>query len=202
MLQFTDDSIQRLFGNEAAENESIARLREYYVKSDAFEMMTGAAPLRILVGHKGIGKSALVTVALAEASERHEIAILVRPDDIYGVAATEKGILELIREWKSGLTEIITRKVMDFIGGTSATADLARGASQVLTIIASSISSESFKVSLDPARQAIAARFLATRRVVVYLDDLDRGWEGRPSTLRGYLRFSMRHEICLVTIPG
>ena len=184
MLEFTDDSIQRLFGNEAAENESIARLREYYVKSDAFDMMTGDAPLRILVGHKGIGKSALVKVALAEASERDEIAILVRPDDIYGVAATEKGLLELIREWKGGLTAIIAQKVMAFIGGTSATAELARGASQVLTIIASSISSKNFKVSLDPARAAIADKFLATHRVVVYLDDLDRGWEGRPFDLK------------------
>ena len=73
-------------------------------------MMTGNAPLRILVGHKGIGKSALVKVALAEASERQEVAILVRPDDIHSVAVKEQGILELIREWKSGLTRSLLRK--------------------------------------------------------------------------------------------
>ena len=184
MLKFTDDSIRQLFGNEAAENESIARLREYYVKGDAFEMMTGDAPLRILVGHKGIGKSALVKVALAEAPERQEVAILVRPDDIHSVAVKEKGILELIREWKSGLTTIIAEKVMEAIGGTSTKAELARGASQILEIIAASISLENLKVSLDPARKAIAEKFLKTHRVVVYVDDLDRGWEGRPLDIR------------------
>ena len=114
MVQFTDNAIQSLFGNEAAENESIARLRQYYVKSDPFEMMTGEAPLRILVGHKGIGKSALVKVALAEAAERGEVAILVRPDDIHGVAAKDADIPELIREWKDGLTTIIAKKVVEW----------------------------------------------------------------------------------------
>ena len=184
MLAFTDNSIHRLFGNEAAENESIERLRQYYVKSDVFDMMTGDTPLRILVGHKGIGKSALVKVALAEAPERQEVAILVRPDDIHGVAAVEKGILELIREWKNGLTTIIAEKVMETIGGASARAGIARGAAQVLDVIVDSVSSKNFRVSLDPARRAIAERLLETRRVVVYLDDLDRGWEGRSLDIR------------------
>ena len=184
MLVFSDNSIHRLFGNEAAENESIDRLRQYYVKSDVFDMMTGDTPLRILVGHKGIGKSALVKVALAEAPERQEVAILVRPDDIHGVATVEKGILELIREWKSGLTTIIAEKVMEAIGGASKKARMVRGAAQVLDVIIDSVSSKNFRVSLDPARRAIAERLLETRRVVVYLDDLDRGWEGRSLDIR------------------
>ena len=184
MVQFTDNAIQSLFGNEAAENESIARLRQYYVKSDPFEMMTGEAPLRILVGHKGIGKSALVKVALAEAAERGEVAILVRPDDIHGVAAKDADIPELIREWKDGLTTIIAKKVVECIGGSSGKAEITAGAAQVMEVIASSISLKSFKMSLDPARKAIAHRFLKSQRVVVYLDDLDRGWEGRRADLK------------------
>ena len=184
VVQFTDNAIQSLFGNEAAENESIARLRQYYVKSDPFEMMTGEAPLRILVGHKGIGKSALVKVALAEAAERGEVAILVRPDDIHGVAAKDADIPELIREWKDGLTTIIAKKVVECIGGSSGKAEITAGAAQVMEVIASSISLKSFKMSLDPARKAIAHRFLKSQRVVVYLDDLDRGWEGRRADLK------------------
>jgi hypothetical protein len=184
MPLFTEDSIQQLFGNEAAENENIARLREYYVKSEVFDQMTTDAPLRILVGHKGIGKSALVKVALAEAAERHDVAILVRPDDIHGVASEEKGLLELIREWKNGLARIISEKALDVIGGTSPQAGLVRGAARVLDVVASSISSNAFQVTLDPTRMAIAKRFLKDRRIVVYLDDLDRGWEGRLLDIR------------------
>lgn len=184
MLTFTDDSIQQLFGNEAAESETLERLREYYVKSDAFQMMTADVPLRILVGHKGIGKSALVKVALAEAAEREEVAVLVRPDDIDGVATEDRGLLELIRQWKAGLTSIITQKVMAAIGGQSTTAGLLRGASQILDVLASSVSSEAVTVSLDPARRAIADKFLRTHRAVIYLDDLDRGWEGRPLDIK------------------
>jgi hypothetical protein len=54
----------------------------------------------------------------------------------------------------------------------------------VLDILTSSVSSEAFKVSLDPARKALAERFLQTHRVIVYLDDLDRGWEGRPFDIK------------------
>ena len=61
--QFDDETIQRLFGHEAAENEDATRLRQYYFKSQIYDRITSKLPLRILVGHKGIGKSALVTVA-------------------------------------------------------------------------------------------------------------------------------------------
>jgi hypothetical protein len=63
-LQFTEQNIQTLFGNEAAENESIERLKEYYFKSPTYLQIVGDIPLRILVGHKGIGKSALFKVAI------------------------------------------------------------------------------------------------------------------------------------------
>ena len=65
-LVFNDETIQRLFGFEDAESESIERLKEYYLKKDTFERVTSELPLRILVGHKGTGKSALFKVAISE----------------------------------------------------------------------------------------------------------------------------------------
>src|SRR4051812_39912378 len=61
-LTFSEAEIQNLFGHEAAEDETPARLRQYYFKNDIYDRVTADLPLRILVGHKGVGKSALFKV--------------------------------------------------------------------------------------------------------------------------------------------
>lgn len=49
-MVFDDETIQKLFGFEDAESESIERLKEYYFKKDTFDRVTAELPLRILVG--------------------------------------------------------------------------------------------------------------------------------------------------------
>ena len=48
----------------AAEDEEIGRLKEYYFKNDVYDKINNDLSLRILVGHKGVGKSALFKVAM------------------------------------------------------------------------------------------------------------------------------------------
>lgn len=49
-FRFDEVAIQKLFGNEAAEDEEASRLREYYFKNDTFDKICVDLPLRILVG--------------------------------------------------------------------------------------------------------------------------------------------------------
>ena len=81
-ITFDDETIQYLFGFEDAESESIARLKEYYFKKDTFNRVTASLPIRLLVGHKGTGKSALFKVAISEEKEKGNLPILIKPDDI------------------------------------------------------------------------------------------------------------------------
>jgi hypothetical protein len=184
MPHFDEDTIQKLFGNEAAENETLARLREYYVKSDVYERMLTVAPLRVLVGHKGIGKSALITVAMNEARDRSEVCALVKPDDIVEVASEDKPLNVLIRDWKSGLSRILAAKLLESLGAESKTAKLVSGAGKLIELVAGSIQAGNVTLSLDPAKKALAEAFMKQRRLTVYLDDLDRGWEGKPSDIK------------------
>ncbi len=69
MSLFTEENIRKLFGHEAAEDEDIDRLKEYYFKNDTYAQVATDLPFRILVGHKGIGKSALFQIAMAEDKE-------------------------------------------------------------------------------------------------------------------------------------
>ena len=81
-LQFNEETIRAIFGHEAAEDETIERLKAYYLKTSVYSSMKSSIPLLILVGHKGVGKSALLKVLASEDSEESKIPITVQPNDI------------------------------------------------------------------------------------------------------------------------
>lgn len=102
-MEFNEQELQKIFGHEAAEDEDPKRLREYYFKSKVYSQVVTELPLRILVGHKGIGKSALFKVAIEEETEKNHLTILIKPDDIIGIGEGSTDFLRLIREWKNGI---------------------------------------------------------------------------------------------------
>ncbi len=97
-MDYTEENIAALFGHEAAEDEDIERLKNYYLKSAVYDQVANDLPIRILVGHKGIGKSALFHVAMAEDSTAGRLSLLIKPDDIAGIGDSEANFLQLIRE--------------------------------------------------------------------------------------------------------
>ena len=115
-LDFNEQQTQDLFGHEAAENETRDRLRQYYFKTNTYEQVIADLPLRILVGHKGIGKSALFQVAMAEEEENEKLTVLIKPDDIAGLGTNSSDFLSTIREWKSGILELVAKKVLTGLG--------------------------------------------------------------------------------------
>lgn len=181
-LRFTDEQIQNVFGHEAAEDEVPERLKSYYFKSSVFEKVTAELGLRILVGHKGIGKSALFTVAMQEERDKGQLPILIRPDDISAIHTGPGDFLESIRQWKNGLQRIIAGKALDALGIQSKgnIGDALSGAGKVLTFLRDSAQPYiRRKVNIAPSEEAFLKRFLKKSIVTVYVDDLDRGWEGR-----------------------
>lgn len=179
-LKFSETEIQRLFGHEAAEDEDPARLKEYYFKTKTYDQVSVDLPLRILVGHKGIGKSALFKVAMAEDRESGLITVLIRPDDVAMLATDTNDFLATIREWKSGLSQIIAQRVLAEIGVAD---DTWQGKLKQYGGTLISFFEETFrdttKLSSQPAQKALLDHFLKRKRISVYIDDLDRGWQGR-----------------------
>ncbi|HEV2324203.1 MAG TPA: hypothetical protein VGS10_09670 [Terracidiphilus sp.] len=113
--QFSPENIQKIFGHEAAEDEDVNRIREYYFKTKVFDQIRADLPLRILVGHKGMGKSALFKIAMEEERNEGQLPILLRPNDVVGIEP-EAGFLSRIKEWKYGLQSIIAQKSFDTFG--------------------------------------------------------------------------------------
>ncbi|HEY7153212.1 MAG TPA: hypothetical protein VH575_04555 [Gemmataceae bacterium] len=178
-LTFSEPEIQTLFGHEAAEDETPARLRQYYFKNDVYDRVTADLPLRILVGHKGVGKSALFKVAISEGQETREFPVLIRPDDIVGLGTDTSDFLQAIRDWKKGLLAIVARKLLATL--KIATPGLAEKVADSTESLLDDLKNSVRQTlrSGGSANPAIVKNFLDARQVPVYIDDLDRGWEGR-----------------------
>lgn len=185
-MQFTETNIARMFGHEAAEDEHIDLLKAYYLKSNTFGQVANDLPLRILVGHKGIGKSALFKVAMEEERAEGKISILIKPDDIAGIGEEEQDFLRLIREWKIGISKIIASKVLNSFGAQMEDgwqAKLSSYGGKFIDLLQATFKTEKF-VDLSESKKLLVEKFLGSGKIYVYLDDLDRGWEGQKKDIR------------------
>ncbi len=178
-LSFKEEQIQSLFGHEAAEDEDPKRLREYYFKSATYDQVVTDLPVRILVGHKGIGKSALFRVAIAEQIESGKIIVEIKPDDIAELSTNEGArldFLSLIRNWKVGLKEIIARKAATRLGLPVSQVSAAYSERQEILPSLRKVITHGYAPGGPHA--PVVEQFISRNQVTVYLDDLDRGWEG------------------------
>ena len=182
-VKFTEENINKLFGSEAAEDETFERLQSYYLKSNTHDKVVADLPLRILVGHKGIGKSALFKMAMSEDFTKGRLPILVKPDDIADLAYNTQDFHQIIREWKKGLQIIIAQKVMNSYGMSpdSNFFDKLKGYSgKFMSFITESTTNfTSEYVNLDASKKALVESFLNNIKIIVYIDDLDRGWQSK-----------------------
>jgi len=184
-LRFTEVEIQALFGHEAAEDETPKRLQDYYFKTDTFDESQSDVPLRLVVGHKGIGKSALIQIAMLENSKSGVLSILIKPDDIADIATDTSDFLRTVRIWKEGLIRIISSRALEGVGavfGDELAAKLAGTGGNIISLLRDTLRTKD-KYNLKPTDEAIVDSFLKTGRISVFIDDLDRGWKGRPEDI-------------------
>ena len=181
-LDFSEPQIQALFGHEAAEDEDPARLRSYYFKNSTYDQVATNLALRILVGHKGIGKSALFQVAMAEEAKTNRVVVLIKPDDIADLDTDASDFLRTVRSWKIGLTEIVARKVLTSLGQSSddVRAKVAKFGGNILDFVRATFEAGKREIfNLAAADHKLIDQFLKHGVITVYIDDLDRGWQGR-----------------------
>jgi len=184
-INFSEENIRKIFGSYDGEGENIERLKEYYFKTETYNTIISDLPVRILVGHKGIGKSALFRIAIAEQKESGNLPILIKPDDIGEIGEKHESLIISIRKWKFGLTDIIAKKVLNEFGLTDEgiTARIIKVGGRLIPLLTESIKKSKDKTALLPNQIELIERFLSTNKIVVYLDDIDRGWQNRKEGL-------------------
>lgn len=181
-IDFSEQQIRDLFGDLAAEDEKRERFSSYFIKTDVYEKIHNFLPIRILVAHKGIGKSAVFRMSYLENQKDNVLSIWVKPDDILGIADKEENDpLELIRQWKSGLEELLVKKVISNFN-ISSDNDVINQISKKGLRLADQIGIIVKKVKdfvdIDAIKKNVAELYLKKHKIVIYVDDLDRAWNG------------------------
>ncbi|MEL7300455.1 MAG: hypothetical protein AAFM92_08750 [Pseudomonadota bacterium] len=172
---FDDSTLLRMFGAQAAEDESIERLKEYFVRNKAYERLRSDIKIRLLVGHKGIGKSALLKMSHSADKEQKRLAIWLQPNDIANAWSVDGQFVERVEKIKSNLLAIIAQKclnefeVFGKLVGENATIFTTK---QVISILLTKVVGE----SLNGVDAAIFDKFNKNQEIFVYVDDIDRGW--------------------------
>lgn len=183
VIDFSEQQIREMFGDLAAEDEKKERFSSYFIKTDVYEKIHNYLPIRILVAHKGIGKSAVFRMSYLENLNNNVLSIWVKPDDILGMANAEaiNDSLELIRQWKSGLEELLVEKVISSFN-ISSDSDIinkiSRNGLKLTERIGMIVKKVQDVVNVDEIKKSVADQYLKNHKIVVYIDDLDRAWNG------------------------
>lgn len=193
--QFNDETIASLFGQEAAEREDVSRLKEYFMRRSEYESIRSKLPLKIIVGFKGVGKSAALKVSYQEDLDHGVAAIWVRPDDVtelYSDLTNERNTLKLITLWKKGLARLIASRIAsDWVMVSSdkaqhaikwaeeagyRTKDFISQVAKLLRPLAKPYVDQSETVQVKAGEHHILEGLVKGQEVRIYMDDLDRGW--------------------------
>lgn len=189
MLEFDDATIEHLFGAEDAENEDDGRFKEYFFFNRTYKNLVADLPIRVLVGHKGIGKSSLLRHAFLDHEEKAQLAVWIRPNDLVSHVATN-GVSEfnqLIENWKSGLLEAIAHKAASRITQSDYEQDkwnILKSSAKSLIEIVSALAKEKLPSVNNVVDKNIVQNFLKDEKIYIYIDDIDRGWDASKESIK------------------
>ncbi|MBE6095230.1 MAG: hypothetical protein E7199_07160 [Schwartzia succinivorans] len=186
-VTFTEENIRELFGHEAAEDESLDNLKRYYLKLDVYNQLSSAIPLFILVGHKGIGKSALLKVLSDENMIYGNISIVLAPDDVLTIDLDTVDFLAKIRTWKDGLSEKIFESLINSCAeilnnGKDIPPVIQKLEKLVFNIFGKKIfdiQEQHIGITAKEFSKITKNELFEKEKITIYLDDLDRGWKNR-----------------------
>ena len=177
--QFDDETIQKLFGTDTAEDEDPDRLKEYFFKNRSYQNIRASMPLRILVGHKGIGKSALLRMSHLEDQDDGTLSLWIQPNDLILENSRNMTFLEKISGYKKLISREIYYKALEKLGITDEATPVRGLQNAGKKIIAALIEKVIASTGADPDTEIKRVRefFAKDGEIRIYIDDIDRGWK-------------------------
>ncbi len=185
-IQFDDFTIREIFGTDTAEDEDPERLKAYFFRNRSYQNLKSQLPLRILVGHKGIGKSALLRMSYLEDTENGELSLWLQPNDLVIRSTTKQSMLEKIESYKDVINRLIYQKSLDHFEIVASDRDrlgLQTSAKRVINALAEKVA-DAAGLDVGAEQQRLRKAFQSTRIVRVYIDDIDRGWSASPDDIQ------------------
>lgn len=188
-ITFTEEQITGLFGELAAEDEEKSRFKSSFFKSATYEKIHNDRPLRILVAHKGIGKSALFRMSYEENIEHNVLSLWIKPNDIADLCKVDENenSLGLIEKWKVGLNQRIVELVLKEFQINTDTPwiqNVVKNGVKLIDSVTEIVKILKDKADIGKTKELVVKKYLSKHRIVIYIDDLDRAWEGTNNNIK------------------
>ena len=118
-----------------------------------------------------------------ENEANNVLSIWVKPDDIVGIVNADKpeDPLEMIRQWKTGLEELIIEKIIANFNIGKDDSMLNQAISKSIKFadrLCATVKKIGNLVDDSEVKKSIAENYLKQHKIVIYIDDLDRAWNG------------------------
>ena len=175
VTKFDDETILSLFGAQAAEDEDPEKLKSYFVKNKAYDRARAEIPLRILVGHKGIGKSAILVMSFQEDLQDNILCLWLKPTDLSRAWSVDGTFVERVEGIKRNILRLIAEKSlekMNIFGFEVGNAPVLTSVKQLSNLLLRNIN-DADEATID---EKIVSNFKSSRQINIYVDDIDRGW--------------------------
>lgn len=187
MVEFTHSKIIEIFGNEDAENEKPERLKEYFYRNKSYNNIVSDIPIGIVVGHKGVGKSALLKMSSIEKKNLHFLTLWIKPGDLDSLDGTyDSNFNKQINAWKLGILNLIFNKIIEFFTSDREEVQgsvLISGVQDFIRTVKSYLQ-DKIKLNVDDTRNSYIEKVSDAENIFIYIDDLDRGWIGTKDDTR------------------
>ena len=165
--------------NDSSNTFSLGRLTKIWSSS---------LPIRILVGHKGIGKVALLKRAHLHDKETGTLSVWLRPSELSSTFLQETSDFnKLVEHWKTGIVSAVSQQIISDLTGeavTQAVSDsIGSKAKTFIPIVIEHLRNKLNSIT-KTSDKAIVQKFLDHGIVNVYIDDIDRGWSASKSDIQ------------------
>lgn len=181
-MSIKDMDLNMLFGSTAAEDDDIDKLKTYFFKTNIYSAVLKSDKIKVLRGYKGTGKSAMLKVAYSKLQEENNLCLWIKPDDFINIRSDKSdNSLDMISVWKKDLRELIVQKAYnEFLAIERPEKAVYNTINSLYKMFSVDFPTTigSISVDEDEVVKKISDKFLKNRQVYIFIDDLDRGWDG------------------------
>lgn len=182
MSPFTPDNIGEIFGSDAADTEDAARLYTFFISNDSYHNVRAPNPICLVVGQKGIGKTALMRVSALDDQRNRFPSIFIRGSRILAAAEAGGSGSATIGKFRTVIEDALLSQVAEGIAKEAASAlKVPEGVGSFLgrlTALGTSIATSQNEALKNAAAKASPWLLDKIPAVNVYIDDTDVDWDG------------------------
>jgi hypothetical protein len=185
-LNLTAENIPRIFGQDAAELETLDRLKAFFVINESYDQVRIGHPVSLVIGQRGIGKTALLRMSAAADAEVLEPYVFMTGSKILKLADANQRAAVAVEAFKSHVENAVLDALIQQLSENVAEAlpvpKAARSIMSRLAALSAAVVKTESQIVQNNASKLMPWIYKEHTRCTIYIDDTDIEWDGNPDS--------------------